>query len=180
MTPVAGVILCGGRSTRMGRDKAALEWQGQSWLDHSAQRLRDSGLSHIYVSGQRDQYDCLPDPVAGLGPAAGICHCVAALSGRYAAALFLPVDMPLLQSDSLRLLANGLTDGQGAIFADSPLPLCLRLDATVRAHCQAFGAAMTDGGPRSVRALIAPLRLHRLTVPDPETLRNFNRPEDII
>ena len=77
--PVYGLLLAGGRSTRMQRDKAALEYHGRSQLAHAYERLA-AAVERAFVSVRPDQVD---DPVrrpypqvvdqrAGLGPLAGI------------------------------------------------------------------------------------------------------------
>lgn len=103
-----GVVLCGGRSSRMGRDKASLPHpQGGSFLQHAITRL--TGLcDRVAVSGAtEEQHNAipLPDPIAHRGPATGI-----ATALRFASAhgcqgcLITPIDMPLLTRADLQLL----------------------------------------------------------------------------
>lgn len=175
----AGVILCGGKSSRMGQDKAGLMWRGQSWLDHTAQTLCDAGATPVYVSGERAGYPFVPDMVEGRGPAAAICSCVLQIDGDIEALLFVPVDMPLLDGRILRALPEGLGMAQAAVFGELPLPLCLRLDAELKAYCREQLDHIADGDKGSVKGLIAGLSTRRLEVQHPDALRNFNQPQDI-
>lgn len=176
---IAGVILCGGKSSRMGQDKAGLIWQGQSWLDRTAQTLREAGADKIYVSGDRADYPSVPDMIEGRGPAAAICSCVLQIKDAVEALLFVPVDMPLLEGYILRALPGGLADAQAVVFGDLPLPLCLKFDAALKIYCLEQLEHIAGGDKGSVKGLIAGLTTRRLEALKPEALRNFNRPEDV-
>ena len=76
---IAGILLAGGRSTRMGADKMRMELSGRTLLEHSAQRLRPQ-VEALAVSANAplelpafDHLPLLPDPLPGYpGPLAGI------------------------------------------------------------------------------------------------------------
>ena len=71
---VAGLVLAGGQSRRMGTDKSALVVDGLSMLDRATRALRDAGITTLAVPGSAE----LPDPTGSndgsdpLGPLAGI------------------------------------------------------------------------------------------------------------
>ena len=48
-----GVVLAGGRSSRMGRDKALLEIDGCTLLDRAVALLHEAGAATVIVSGDR-------------------------------------------------------------------------------------------------------------------------------
>ena len=116
---IAGIVLAGGKSSRMGRDKALLEYKGRPLLHHMMGLLRAAGLSDIFVSGDLPGYPCVPDASPAAGPVGGI---VSVIRGKqdYDGYLFIPVDMPLLSAQGLRLL---LSQDGGAYFISWPLPL---------------------------------------------------------
>ena len=74
-----GLVLAGGRSRRMGRDKATLEYAGETQLAR-AMRLLAHLVEHTFVSVRPDQrddperagYDLIVDRVADRGPMEGI------------------------------------------------------------------------------------------------------------
>lgn len=157
---VVGVVLAGGRSSRMGRDKAMLPWEGSTLLAHMRQRLRLAGASRVIVSGAYRDCDAVPDRFADLGPLGGLASVAAALPDT--TLLVVPVDMPLISADALRYLCESPASAC-VCFQDQPLPLRLRLDAASRLVL----ARLLDGpaSGRSLRALHAALHGERLTLP---------------
>ena len=115
---IAGVILAGGRSSRMGQDKALLDYHGKPLLDHMTGLLKQAGLQDIYVSGDFEGYLCIPDRAPYEGPAFAIYDVLKVLK-KYDGVLFVPVDMPLLHVRALRTL---LKQESGAFFEGFPLP----------------------------------------------------------
>ena len=72
-----GVVLCGGSSRRMGRDKALLEIEGQSLVARAASALAEVAPRVLLASGSAPRYpalglECVLDPVEGNGPLAGL------------------------------------------------------------------------------------------------------------
>lgn len=101
----AGFILAGGRSTRMGRDKALLELGGQPLVTHALSILRQAGLSASIAGARADLVSYAPvvaDAAPGLGPLSGICTALASTSAQHA--IFLPVDLPLIPSSLVAFL----------------------------------------------------------------------------
>lgn len=145
-----GVVLAGGQSSRMGRDKAMLSWRGQPLIEHQIDLLKAVGVDAVHVSGDRPDYDGIVDLVSHAGPIGGIAG-VAAVIGD-AELLVIPVDMPCLQPSLLRRLQTDSTRSHCVHFTDHVLPMRLRLDATCRT---ALGALMIahDDRSRSLRAL---------------------------
>ena len=97
MADLGALILAGGRSRRMGRDKASLIWRGHSLLDHARRLAQAAGADPVLISGRKDG---LADPLPDLGPAGGVLalvrHWQAAVDCLPARWLLLPVDMPAL------------------------------------------------------------------------------------
>src|SRR5579862_376258 len=95
---LSAVILAGGQSSRMGRDKARLEIGGWPLLARQIQLLRKVGVEEIFVSGRPDQdyaeFGCpvLSDRFAEAGPLAGIERALAEASLPWL--LVVAVDMP--------------------------------------------------------------------------------------
>jgi molybdopterin-guanine dinucleotide biosynthesis protein A len=118
---VIGVVLAGGLSSRMGRDKALLPWDNGVLLDHMIGLLKDSGLETVIVCGERPGYPSFPDPEPGQGPGIALSHFLASQAPD-AWALIVPVDMPMLTPELIRPL---LAAHQPAYYADYPLPALL-------------------------------------------------------
>lgn len=67
-----GAILTGGRSTRMGRDKAEVVVGDRTMLDRVARALRPTTSRLILLGPDREGWECWPDSVHAQGPLAGI------------------------------------------------------------------------------------------------------------
>lgn len=132
--PVLGLLLAGGRSSRMRRDKAALEYRGRTQLE-DAYDLLASVTSRAFVSVRPDQvtdplrqrFPQIVDEHANLGPLAGIL--AAQRAHPDAAWLVLACDLPFLDAAVLRhLLDQRDLQGYATAFRSThdglPEPLC--------------------------------------------------------
>jgi molybdopterin-guanine dinucleotide biosynthesis protein A len=128
MTDIDGVILAGGRSRRMGRDKSTLQVGGISMLERVARAMRPV-VERIRVSGieldDNGGYETQPDIYPGLGPLAGI-H--AGLSTTDApAVLVVACDLPFVTTELLTGLIDALSPAHDAVVprvAGRAVPVC--------------------------------------------------------
>jgi molybdopterin-guanine dinucleotide biosynthesis protein A len=115
----AGVVLAGGRSSRMGTSKAALEWHGSTLLYRTAALLARTVTGPVVVVASPGQelpelptgIEVVDDPVEGLGPMQGIATGLAAIADRVEAAFVCSTDMPFLHPAFLRQVLRGFTTG---------------------------------------------------------------------
>ena len=100
---ITGFILAGGRSRRMGRDKAQLPWGDQTFLSHAINRM-EQVCNAVFVVGETlgATVPILKDAFAGDGPLAGL-H-TALVQSKTDWNLVLPVDMPLISPALLRFI----------------------------------------------------------------------------
>jgi molybdopterin-guanine dinucleotide biosynthesis protein A len=102
--PIHGFVLAGGKSSRMGQDKALLAVGGHPMVEIAVGKLR-SFCAFVSIAGNRDDLapfaEIVHETRTGTGPAAGI------EAGLHAArqpwALFVPVDVPFVPPSLLRL-----------------------------------------------------------------------------
>ena len=114
---VGGIVLCGGRSTRMGRSKAWLPF-GNEFLLQRVVRILSSVVEPIVVVAAPDQeVPPLPaevlivrDSVEGLGPLNALATGLAALQGKVEAAYFSACDVPYLKPEFVRRVVELLGD----------------------------------------------------------------------
>lgn len=118
MLDIAGIVLAGGRSSRMGQNKALLSWQGKPMIEHMIDTLQQLGIKRILISGAIEGYDTIIDKRPFSGPAMALADIIGAYS-EFKGFLCVPVDMPLLSPAMLRMLSDY---PQGACFAGYPLP----------------------------------------------------------
>ena len=127
---VTGFVVAGGRSQRMGRDKALLPWRDGTLLDCALERLRAVTGDVRILSGPELRYADRGVPVLTDVPAPESGSLVGLLSGLMALerrlGLFLAVDLPNVPTELLRHLVRIGEDVDVAvpISPGGPEPLC--------------------------------------------------------
>ena len=115
----SAVILAGGNSSRMGRDKAFLETGGQTLLARQIQLVRTAGAAEVFISDRpvtdypAQGCQVLLDQFAGAGPLAGIERALVAATSPLL--LVLAVDLPEMNATLIRALAANCSDQLGAV-----------------------------------------------------------------
>jgi len=106
--PVAGLLLTGGASRRMGADKALLEVDGQRLVDRAAAALRAVADPVLEVGPGFSALPAVREDPPGTGPLAAVATGAAALraAGHDGPVIVLAVDMPFVTVELLRLLAT--------------------------------------------------------------------------
>lgn len=109
MVDVAGVILAGGKSRRMGTDKAFLTVGREAMIENVAMELKKV-FKELLISGGEEEtgvrlgLKVVPDLIKGWGPLSGI-H-ASLLAARSRKCLVVPCDMPFLSADLARIMAE--------------------------------------------------------------------------
>ena len=183
--PVYGLVLAGGRSRRMGRDKALLSRAGRSQLERMTELLaRHTG--RVFVSTRPDQadeperrrFDRIVDRYDDLGPLAGI---LSAMDEHPAADwLVVACDLPNVGDETIEyLLANRSGDHPFTAYVSShdglPEPLC----AIWRAGTADLVREFVAGGIRCPRKILIRSATCLIQQPDPRSLDNVNTPDDL-
>jgi len=160
---LGAIILCGGGSRRMGRDKALLDWDGLRAVDRVAALARGVGAEALVTAGADLGLPWVPDDEAGAGPVGGVLAGAKALGTERL--LVLAVDAPTLRAEDLAplLVAGGCYEGL-------PVPMVVEASA-LPADAQA-------GWP--LRRLVERAGLVALPVPEGAMarLRGANTPEE--
>jgi molybdenum cofactor guanylyltransferase len=122
MNPVYGLVVCGGKSTRMGQDKSMLQYHGQPQCYHLYDMLSDL-CERVFISCNQEQFSTIPDKYAtivdepeyeNIGPMASLLSAF-----KYypqASLLVVACDYPLINENHLRKL---LEVSNQVIFATS-------------------------------------------------------------
>jgi molybdenum cofactor guanylyltransferase len=119
MSDTAGIVLAGGRSSRMGTPKAALEWHGSTLLRRTAgilARVADGPVVVVRAPGQTlpelpPAVEVVDDPREGLGPVQGLAAGLAAVAGRAEIAFVCSTDLPFLHPAFARRVLRAAADG---------------------------------------------------------------------
>jgi molybdopterin-guanine dinucleotide biosynthesis protein A len=182
--PLAGLLLAGGRSTRMQRDKAALAYEGETQLAR-AFRLLSAVVPETFVSVRPDhaadplraRYPQILDRAVGAGPVAGILAAQATLPDR--AWLVVAIDLPRLDGETLRTLRDSrvpsaLATAYRSAHDGLPEPLCAIWEPASRAPLEAFVA----GGRNCPRKFLITHGTTLLDLRTASALDNVNTPDE--
>jgi molybdopterin-guanine dinucleotide biosynthesis protein A len=187
---VGGIILSGGKSSRMGWPKAELPFGPELMLQRVVRLLGQIVEPLIVVAAAQQELPPLPPQVRvvrdrrqGRGPLEGLGAGLAALQGDAEAAYATSCDVPLLVPQFVQLLLRRRGDYQVVVPVDGefyhPLAAVYRID--VLAEIQALLAA-DQLRPRClferVRTCRVPVEELRTVDPDLLTLANLNTPAD--
>lgn len=180
--PVYGLVLAGGRSSRMGRDKAALEYDGRTQLERAIALLTPH-VARAFVSVRRDQkadplrarFAQIEDRHEHLGPIAGVL--AAQAEHPQAAWLILACDLPLLDETTLTTLlaardASGLATAYRSSRNGLPEPLCAIYEPRSAAALSDYVARGKD----CPRKFLLQVGAHLIEQPNPQALENINTP----
>lgn len=177
--PFCGVVLAGGRSRRMGQNKALLSAGEETFLEHAINRYRSlTGCILLSVGRETHYRDCgIPlvfdnDPEGGA--LAGIEACLSRGKNEGDLFFFLPVDMPLAPAELIRDLV-GLAEGYDAV-----VPLVdgyyEPLFAVYRRTCLEPVRRALARGDRRVRSFFSDVRIR---TPQREYLSRYGDPDQM-
>jgi molybdenum cofactor guanylyltransferase len=183
---IVAVVLAGGESTRLGRDKAQVLVEGTALLTRAA-GLAGRVCREVYISG-RDPGELAPglpwfaDATPRIGPMGGIITALALL-GR--PVLALSCDVPFLTEELLGKLLSARADrGPGQVMTVYLHPDTGYVESLAAIYePEALGylrAALAEGMYKLSRAIPFEVRNHVLCGPAEAALFfNVNRPEDL-
>ena len=188
-----GLILVGGQSRRMGRDKATLPVAGRTLIEQLDEQMR-SIFPQVLLSVRAFRADlALPqvvDQFSDAGPAAGVCAGLAEAKTPWIFAL--AVDMPFLRAPVVERLASwrergergeerGTVDAVVPRSAGYPQPLAAFY---ARSALPVFQAVLcSPHGPRSLRAVLDRLRVRYIdaaeVTAEANTFIDLDTPDDL-
>lgn len=186
----AGIVLCGGRSSRMGAPKAWLRIGDEHMLARVARIVAEVAGPVVVVAAPDQDVPPLPpgvrivrDEIEGRGPLGGLAAGLAALEGEADVVYLSACDVPLLKPAFVRTVCDALHEARAAVPRAGghlhPLAAAYSCDVlpVVRALLAADRLRMTD--------LLAAVPTHIIeahefadTDPGLDSLRNVNTPEE--
>ncbi|MCH8538062.1 MAG: molybdenum cofactor guanylyltransferase [Alkalimonas sp.] len=165
------ILLAGGKSSRMGKDKADLNWHGQPLWQHMSTLATKAGARQVIVS--RNASGFLPDRFAAAGPLAGIE--VGLRRSHEDRVLVLAIDTPLLRVTDIQQLV-AVSTNKAVCFASHPLPCVLPNSLAVHRYLQrVLKQAHSD---RSVQALLTAIGFESCQPTHSAVLCNANTPDE--
>lgn len=186
-----GIILCGGRSTRMGMPKATLPFGGELMVQRVVRLLGQVVQPLVVVAAPDQLLPQLPHGVLvardrreGRGPLEGLYAGLNALAPYADAAYATSCDTPLLSIEFVRRMIDELADHQTAVPVEPegfhhPLAAVYRTDITPHlAQLLAVDQLRPVFLYDRLDTRRVPVEQLRDVDPDLKTLSNLNRPED--
>jgi molybdenum cofactor guanylyltransferase len=185
---LTAVLLAGGESRRMGRDKAAIVFRGQPLWQRQIELLRGLRPEKIFVSVRKEpswlplETELLLDEPPFRGPLSGLTKALASMQTSHLAVL--AVDMPFMTSEQMRFLCGLALVGRGLVpvVNDRAEPLAAIYP---REAVTDFAAALA-GSDFSLKALARKLaqagRVRMVPVAEEERdlYRSVNEPNDLM
>jgi molybdopterin-guanine dinucleotide biosynthesis protein A len=179
----AGIVLIGGRSTRMGEPKCALDFGGEPLLARVARAVAEAAGPVVVVAAPDQQlppiatrYEVVRDEEEGRGPLAGLVAGLAAVGDRADAVFVASCDMPFLTAAVVKgvLTRLGPTDMCSVPRTDEhrhPLAAAYRVRPAISA-----GRELLAANELSLRGLLDRLQANVFDA-DPHPLTNVNTPQ---
>lgn len=103
--PLTAAILCGGKSSRMGRSKAFLPYEGRTIIEHRFETIKELFAEVVLVANDPESYsqlsvDIVKDIIPNRGPLVGILS--ALLVAQHEHTFVIACDMPLIDNKLIR------------------------------------------------------------------------------
>ncbi len=177
----AGFVLVGGKSSRMGRDKALLQYAGTPLVRQIAQAVFVAAGS-ISLVGSPERYGFLgfpviPDRIPDRGPLSGIEAALSASASEWN--LIVACDMPQVSAPFLgELLDRAAASEADCVLPQGPSGMPEPLCAAYHARCLPAISAALLGGVRKVTDALTGLRVSYWPVSESHAFRNVNTPQD--
>ena len=184
---ISAVLLAGGKSRRMGEDKATIVFRNMPLWQIQTELLRQLSPKEIFISAPSDppwrpaDIEFVPDDQPSRGPLSGIAAALSRISRGHLLAL--AIDMPFMTESYLRSLCERVGRGRGVVplIEDRAEPLAAIYPRD--AYDDVAGAL--DGSDFSLQALVRKLvatgKLQAIQVSEEEKtfFRNLNEPGDL-
>jgi len=185
---ISALVLAGGQSRRLGRDKALLPWQGHTLIEHIVAQLKDLSDDVLVITGAQKRYGELvdvpifADEIRNIGPMGGLY--TGLKHARHEYSLAVACDMPLLHRALIELLTSEL---DGSVRAVIPMVQGHRVPTLALYHKESLSVIeqLVAQGRTSLQALLDALTLkiipeESLRKADPElrAFFNLNTPTD--
>jgi molybdopterin-guanine dinucleotide biosynthesis protein A len=184
---MSAVLLAGGESRRMGRDKATLDWRGRPLWEWQVEKLRALRLDKILLSARSElpwrpaDVELILDTPPSQGPLSGLTAALGSIETDHLLAL--AIDMPFMTSEHLRHLCGLAAEGMGVVSMIEGKAEPLGAIYPKRARTVLLEALQSDNFSLQpiVRKLIAlnMLRIIPVSGPARDFYKNINEPQEL-
>lgn len=179
---ITGIILSGGKSSRMGSDKGFISFNGKPFIQHVIEALEPL-VSEIIIVSNHSDYDAfnlrrIEDIITDAGPVSGISSGLKASKTIYN--LVLSCDIPLIKSDVLQLIINQASEHADIIQVEShgkTMPLV----GLYKTSCAETFIKLLNNDERRLRYAVNQCRVKTIALPSElaDCVMNVNTPEEL-
>ena len=182
---LTGIILAGGKSSRMGRDKGLIDYQGKPLIQYSIDVLKNI-CKKIFISSSNEKYhflgyNVIPDEIEGIGPIGGIYSCLK--KSKTSLNVVLSCDTPFITEELIFYILsfiNGydviVPSGSGGV----PEPLCGIYHKDIISRVE----ENINKGSYMMKELLEQVNCKIISIPEktlkrtPDIFKNINYPRD--
>lgn len=179
---ITGIILAGGRSSRMGTDKGLLDLNGKTFLQYSMEALNPL-VSKIMIISDNAAYDIfnverVEDIIKDSGPLAGIYTGLKKSNTEYN--LVLSCDIPLVQSNVLKMLIEAENGHYDIVQIESngrDMPLI----ALYSKRCESVFLELLQNDERRLHVAVNQCQVKKVKLCEETEIftKNINTPEEL-
>ncbi len=184
---ISAVLLAGGESRRMSKDKATLLYRGKPLWQLQLDLLRKLEPAEIFVSARTDpawrpaDVQFVPDEPPSRGPLSGLTATLARIRSSHL--LVLAIDMPFMSEEHLRYLCIAIGPGRGVLpmigSRAEPLAAIYPVEAYDMFAMALLGADFSMQTLTNQLVKIGMLRIVRVPENEQRFYRNLNEPGDL-
>jgi molybdopterin-guanine dinucleotide biosynthesis protein A len=178
---ITGIILAGGKSSRMGRDKGTLLLKEKTFIQHIANALKRL-VGDIVIVSDNPKHNLfgatrIEDIIKNAGPLAGIYSGLKYSRTDYN--LVVSCDVPFITSDVLRKLAKNHEEGLDVVQLESNRKT-MPLTAIYNKACEQTIKDLLNKGEKRVRFAVSQLKTKTIKLDDNLSLAitNINTKEE--
>ncbi|MEN3369167.1 MAG: molybdenum cofactor guanylyltransferase [Verrucomicrobiota bacterium] len=187
MITLSAVLLAGGESRRMGRDKAGVVFGGEPLWRRQLRVLRDLAPAKVFVSARTESSwlpadtELLLDDPPSRGPLSGLTKALTQMQTSHL--VVLAVDMPFVTHEQLGLLCDLATEGCGVVpmIGERTEPLAAIYPREAAPEFVAALAGTDFSLQRLIGELVAAGKMRRFPLPeqDQRLYLSLNEPDDL-
>ncbi|MFD0988910.1 molybdenum cofactor guanylyltransferase [Mariniflexile jejuense] len=179
---ITGIILSGGKSSRMGTDKGFLLFENKPFIQHSINALKPL-VSEIIIVSNNANYDVfklkrVEDSIENAGPVAGIYSGLNESKTEYN--IILSCDIPLISSEILKKLINAIDDVSEVIQIESD-GKTMPLIALYKKSCEETFLKLLKKGERKLQVVVNTCQVKNVTLHEADAcfIKNINTKNDL-
>ncbi|MBK3519281.1 molybdenum cofactor guanylyltransferase [Carboxylicivirga marina] len=181
MEKLTGIVLAGGLSSRMGKDKGLIQYNGSALIEYSINALKPLCSEIIISSNNTDYskfgYGVVADEYKMTGPIGGLYSALSASDTDDV--IMCPCDMPFVTNEIFEQVLNKKGDSSVAVIESMTHKVYPTL-GYFHKSCLPIIKQQIVKGQYKLQLLLKELKAQTILIDDTKALLNFNSPEDLL